>query len=124
MQLEPCPSCHRHVHTEESVCPFCAASIETAMAAASPRAMPDRRLGRAALVSFGLTVAAAGGAAALQGCDNNVAVYGGPPQPDDASMEQPPLDHDAGKGMDAGNLDAGASDAGRADAGDAGDAGA
>jgi hypothetical protein len=150
MQLEPCPSCHRHVRTDETVCPFCAASIETAMATASPRALPDRRLGRAALVSFGLSVAAVGGAAALEACDNGDIDAGwsagdGLPTPhqqtdagkvptkDAGSLPsvQPvygapiqPVDRDAGKRSDAGNIDAATSDAGRADAGDAGDGGA
>jgi len=152
MQLEPCPSCFRHVRTDETVCPFCAASIASAMMAAPRRTMPDRRLGRAALVSFGLTVAAAGSATTLEACTTDVPLYGAPVQPGDD--EDDDKDEDAGKRQtdagtvqtkdagrpnatpaygapvqpiprDAGALDAGRVDAGASDAGrsDAGDAG-
>ena len=152
MRLEPCPSCHRHVRTDEITCPFCAASIESAMGTAAPRPLPDRRLHRAALMSFGLTVAAAGGAASLQACGdddsddldrNAVAIYGAPAQPDagkvptkDAGAAKPnPGDNvqppygappPRPERQDAGRaLDAGKSDAGVSDASqsDAGDAG-
>jgi len=154
MQLEPCPSCDRHVRIDETVCPFCAASIETAMAAASPRALPDRRLGRAALVSFGLSVAAVGGVASLESCDNGDIDAGWSaadpdrlPTPSDRTDAGKVQTRDAGRVVtdpgdrstppygvpgrlpqaDAGRpLDAGKSDAGTSDASqaDASDAGA
>lgn len=58
------------------------------MANAPLRARPKRRLGRAALMSFGLSVGAAGIAGTLDGCDDDddrqQDIYGGPPQPKDA----------------------------------------
>jgi hypothetical protein len=141
MQLEPCPACQRHVRTDETVCPFCAAAIASAMARAPRRVLPRARLERAALMSFGLLVGAAAGVT-LEACgdddddDDEVGesvqpVYGAPPQSErDAAV-------DAGRDAGMNNTgipvygapaqpsprDAGARDAGTRDAGDAGDAG-
>jgi hypothetical protein len=132
VSLEPCPHCRRHVRTDETVCPFCSAAIAQAMANAPARAVPQGRLGRAALLAFGASVAAASG----EGCDddrNVVPIYGNPvPIMDagstDASAPNDRNNTDAGNGgvaiygapapRDAGTSDAGV-DAG-ADAGDAG----
>jgi hypothetical protein len=77
MTLEPCPSCARHVRAIDRVCPFCAASIDTA----ASRAAPSERLGRAALFVFGAamaTNAAACSATTTQQLDSGV--------PDDAAV--------------------------------------
>ncbi|HEY4243301.1 MAG TPA: hypothetical protein VGM88_25990 [Kofleriaceae bacterium] len=63
-QLEPCPNCHRHVQINETVCPFCAASLATAFAAIPPRPAPRARIGRAAAFAFGL-------AATTSACGDN-----------------------------------------------------
>lgn len=68
-QLEPCPSCRRHLRTIESTCPFCGATVATAMQAARPRTLPRTRLGRAALFAFGIGVAATGSAACVDSRD-------------------------------------------------------
>jgi hypothetical protein len=52
-RLEPCPACHRHVLVSEQTCPFCGQDVR-ALAALPARAMPTRRLGRAALFAFGV----------------------------------------------------------------------
>lgn len=53
--LLPCPSCARHVRRSETGCPFCGARLS--LGALPERAMPAQRLGRAALLAFGTTVA-------------------------------------------------------------------
>ncbi len=79
--LYPCPDCSRHVRAEEERCPFCEAELS---AAPLPRATPGGRLGRAALMAVGVTVAAAT-VGAVAGCggkrnDPNVQKpYGAPP---------------------------------------------
>ena len=136
-QLEPCPQCQRHLRTAETTCPFCSFDVSHAMATAPRRALPSRRLSRAALLalSMGAGVAAAG----LEGCADDVEqaaaesaadelaseqaaaapVYGGPfvpvkPPPvkqRDAGAPEEPAASDAGSGQaqgDAGGLDAGA----------------
>lgn len=91
--LRPCPGCERHINAKEPSCPFCAAEFP----ALEPGACADLkttsvgRLGRAAIMAFGVTVAAGGG---LSGCI--VAAYGAP-APEDAG-----LDEDAGPREDAG----------------------
>lgn len=124
MQLEPCPACQRHVRTDERVCPFCAAEIADAMASAPKRGQPVQRLGRAALLSFGLSA----GAAALTGCEDDtrpVAIYGAPSPPEDASVDASLPRRDASvdaavsdarvpdAGSDASTTDASTLDAGR-----------
>lgn len=111
MQLEPCPACHRHVRIDEKACPFCATDLTSAMAAIPTRPLPGQRLGRAALMSFGLTV----GAGTIAGCEIAVPVYGAPLQPQDGSFENNDDEQDAT--TDAGKIDAGKKDAGAADAG-------
>jgi hypothetical protein len=56
--LEPCPGCQRHVKTDASSCPFCAADLSVAFANLPARAVPRTRLGRAALFAFGVSAAA------------------------------------------------------------------
>jgi hypothetical protein len=57
--LVPCMSCHRHVRVAEDRCPFCGAERAAELRAAAPPALPKRRLGRAALFTFGATLATA-----------------------------------------------------------------
>ena len=54
--LVPCPSCERHVRASETTCPFCGSTVD--LSGVPPPALPNRRLGRAALVAFGATIAA------------------------------------------------------------------
>ena len=153
-QLEPCPHCARHVRTTETSCPFCSAEIAAAMRAVQPRQLPRTRLSRAALLAFGLGVAAS----SLTGCADDsddgsgrgddsdgddddddddastrddggrvTPVYGAPVQPRDAGADSSSSNLDAGRdaGEDAGTAaDAAGSDARAADAGSSGDAAA
>jgi hypothetical protein len=57
--LVPCLSCHRHVRVAEDRCPFCGAERAAELRAAAAPALPKRRLGRAALFTFGATLASA-----------------------------------------------------------------
>jgi hypothetical protein len=57
--LVPCLSCHRHVLVSEDRCPFCGAERSPELRAAAPPALPKRRLGRAALFTFGATLVGA-----------------------------------------------------------------
>jgi hypothetical protein len=57
--LVPCLSCHRHVLVAEDRCPFCGAERSPELRAAAPPALPKRRLGRAALFTFGATLVGA-----------------------------------------------------------------
>jgi len=58
VSLIPCESCNRHIALTESACPFCGRTVGPD-AAAKVRAWPAARLGRAAIVAFGTTVAGA-----------------------------------------------------------------
>src|SRR5262245_33910863 len=70
-----CPSCQRHVRTDDTVCPFCGSSA----ARAEPREpMIVGRLTRAAVVV---------GAISLGGCC--MTLYGAPPDPAPAPEETP-----------------------------------
>ena len=57
--LVPCPSCHRHVRSSESACPFCQGALPSDLGA---RAVPGttQRLSRAAAFTFAATLAATG----------------------------------------------------------------
>jgi hypothetical protein len=57
--LVPCVSCHRHVRVSEDQCPFCGVERGAELRAAAPSPLPKRRLGRAALFTFGATLATA-----------------------------------------------------------------
>lgn len=54
--LTPCTSCSRHVRVFESACPFCGAALE--LSDVPPPVLPTRRITRAALFTFGATLAA------------------------------------------------------------------
>ncbi|MEP6654411.1 MAG: hypothetical protein ABJA82_13705 [Myxococcales bacterium] len=60
--LVPCLSCHRHVSISDQNCPFCGLALSSEQRASAPPELPRRRLGRAALFTFGATLI--GGAAA------------------------------------------------------------
>jgi hypothetical protein len=57
-QLEPCPTCHRHVRIDETACPFCAGALD--FSEVVPRVSPRVRLGRAATFAFGMVTSACG----------------------------------------------------------------
>ncbi len=58
MDLEPCPSCRRHVRIDEATCPFCAAAVP----AHEPRRITTGRFTRAAVFAgASLATAACGG---------------------------------------------------------------
>src|SRR3954469_17563224 len=57
-QLEPCPSCKRHVKLHEAACPFCRSQLGADFRALPARPRPPQRLGLRASFAFGLTLAA------------------------------------------------------------------
>lgn len=58
MTLVPCPSCARHVRSNESACPFCSAQMGDAGSRAVP--MAGRRLERLAAFTFAASLAVTG----------------------------------------------------------------
>jgi hypothetical protein len=97
-RLEPCPSCGRHVRLVESACPFCQAPLS--LSELPPRALPGRRMSRAASFAFGAGVV---GATTLVACSDGqeealsvMPVYGAPaagtsnegPKPEDGQGGQ------------------------------------
>ena len=76
--LTPCPECHRHVRKTETRCPFCGEVVSLAHVPA--RALPSKRLSRAATFAFGAGVV---GATALVACGDDSSTvfppYGAPP---------------------------------------------
>jgi hypothetical protein len=73
--LVPCSRCARHVRAREGSCPFCGATIDAALAAKATAAAERRvpRMGRAAVVAFGASVAlaACGGSASGSTADQD-----------------------------------------------------
>ena len=83
MSLAPCTSCARHVRTVEISCPFCGAGR---VATAPPPPPMAGRLGRAAIMAFGVAGALALGACGDDsspprdaGTDSLAMPYGAPP---------------------------------------------
>lgn len=82
--LRPCGGCARHVRADETFCPFCNEALPPAPPA---REAPAARLGRAALMAVGVTVAATaavGTVTSISGCGdksggNHAKPYGAPP---------------------------------------------
>ncbi len=72
--LLPCPSCARHARAFEDACPFCAAALPVARAAAPAPRVPAARLSRAAMFALGATAAAV----AACGGYSSTAIYGAP----------------------------------------------
>lgn len=66
-ELRPCPACDRHVKSDESSCPFCAAALEPAPA----RRLPRGRLTRAAVFASALAGTAACGTSQQSAGDPN-----------------------------------------------------
>jgi hypothetical protein len=102
-ELSPCPSCHRHVRVEETVCPFCEAALpERARVGVRTTPAPRGRLSRTALFAAGATLM---GAAACSSTSNNPNTDGG----GTGGMHQDGAagagGHDAGE--DSGNAGAG-----------------
>jgi hypothetical protein len=64
MTLAPCPSCQRHVHVHETVCPFCAALLSDAPS----RRLVRMRVGRFA--AFTINAALVGSVATACGTDS------------------------------------------------------
>src|ERR1700733_12567178 len=54
--LIPCLSCQRHVRASDERCPFCGVALLSEQRASAPPRLPGRRLGRAALFTFGATL--------------------------------------------------------------------
>ena len=70
MTYQPCRSCSRHVRREDSVCPFCQASMPappaaTAKAVTAEASAPQVRAGRIAVLAAGAALLGAGAS-----CDN------------------------------------------------------
>jgi len=83
--LAPCPACNRHVATDETACPFCAAALPDSFRDALSCRKPLRgRLSRAAMVVAGAALAGA------EACGSSaIPLYGAFPPPDagaDTSM--------------------------------------
>lgn len=114
--LAPCPACNRHVATDETTCPFCAAALPDSFRQQNACRRPPGRLSRAAMVAagaalIGLPASCAGSAYGVAGgydagtdtsaIDGNqdrdtndssaVALYGVAP----AQLDQTPPDQDA-----------------------------
>ena len=51
-----CVSCRRHVRSGDELCPFCGVPLSTEQRTSAPPELPRRRMGRAALFTFGATL--------------------------------------------------------------------
>ena len=107
--LAPCPACKRHVATDETTCPFCAAALPDSFREALSCRKPPGRLSRAAMLAAGaalIGVEACSGASAYgtnpipdAGADTStndgsaVALYGAAPAP----LENAPAEEGATK---------------------------
>lgn len=79
IQLEPCPSCKRHIKLDEAACPFCSTPLSDDFRAQRARPRPRARLGLRATFAFGLTVAT--------GCGGKDASSADAGAPEDAALE-------------------------------------
>jgi hypothetical protein len=135
--LAPCPSCTRHVRVSETLCPFCATTLPTDIAARGARPRVATRLARAGIFAVGTAVAAATSAAcsSAPGADAGGmpdmtvadtgpggldAAYGGPPDLGPVDMGPGGIDAAYGGPPDLGTPDTGPAtiDASQADAGE------
>jgi len=58
-RLAPCPACGRHIATDETICPFCAAALPDSFRQANTcRRPPPGRLSRAARLAAGAALIA------------------------------------------------------------------
>lgn len=102
--LFPCPSCARHVRSDESTCPFCDAALSADFVAPLATRIAGQPLSRAALV-FATAAAMAGTACGKEPSPSKpteeahvdaasaplpVAVYGPPPQRIEVQPVEPP----------------------------------
>jgi hypothetical protein len=96
MKLLPCPSCERHVRSDETACPFCNQAVAFC---ANGRCAEtgDRALSRAAVLFLGATALAACGKRDGGG-GATITIYGPPPIETDAAvpMIEPSAVMDAG----------------------------
>lgn len=110
--LVPCPSCSRHVRSNEAACPFCSGALPTQLAkSAIPAA--TRRLDRLATFTFAaaITVASAAGTACSGSPDDGGAQQGSDQSQSDSQDELKKKKKDAGAdasnfGCDAGGIHA------------------
>lgn len=89
--LIPCPSCRRHVSTDEAACPFCAVDLTDTMGSLRARPRPRIRLGRSALFVYGATAVLASVAAVA--CQSDDGLVGSGPAADPGALPSKP--HDA-----------------------------
>ena len=95
-RLAACPSCARHVRTDERRCPFCEAALPPSLRSTPAVETPAVRLSRAALYAVGVGALSLSSA---QGCGSTaMPPYGAPP---------PPVDSGTGSGGDAATEDTG-----------------
>jgi hypothetical protein len=78
-QLAPCPACNRHILTQETVCPFCAAALPEAFRAQPSPPRFAGRLSRAAMLAASATalLTGAGCGSGTASPDTGVVVDGG-----------------------------------------------
>lgn len=91
-RLAACPSCARHVRTDEGRCPFCAAALPESFRGTPVVEAPSMRLSRAALYAVGVGALSL---SAAQGC-GSVPAYGAPPS--DAGLREDAAARDTGTG--------------------------
>jgi len=91
IHLVPCLSCQRHIRISDEHCPFCGAALSLEQQASAPPRLPSRRLGRAALFTFGATLI--GAAACSDGSSGG----------NDAGKDTPAADGSTGTGGRAGS---------------------
>ena len=104
--LVPCPSCNRHVKSDETSCPFCQAAVApvAAKACTGRCASPSpARLVSAALVAAGAALLGAG----CENSNSTIVPYGIPPHFDAGT----PADGAGGQTVDAGGKTDGGLDA-------------
>lgn len=79
MHLVLCPECQRHVRDDVSTCPFCGTARGVDVSPGAP--VRVARLGRAAIMAFGVAASAASLGACAKEPDNIAQPYGAPPNP-------------------------------------------
>lgn len=80
--LVPCAGCQRHVRVSDENCPFCGRALTPEQRNSAPPPLPGRRLGRAALFTFGATMLSA--AACSSGSGGNTDARNDAPAADGA----------------------------------------
>lgn len=77
--LHVCPSCARHVRSDETSCPFCERLLPEDFAVCGPARATDRPLTRAALVLMSATALTACGKTSTSSPGSGVDIYGPAP---------------------------------------------